>query len=71
MRICPKNCPERSVTCHSTCEKYLKHWEASQKRYEKRVKEQSIDNHTQESIRRKTHMKPVILDYKDRGNKNK
>jgi len=42
---CCLNCPDRTVSCHSTCERYRKEREAWEKRKEeiKRVKEQKND----------------------------
>lgn len=41
---CKKDCPERSATCHATCEKYSEFSEENRKEKEKIKKENYIKN---------------------------
>lgn len=34
---CGKNCPERSITCHGTCERYAEFWAKCEEARKKRA----------------------------------
>ncbi len=41
---CPKDCPDRSVWCHTTCEKYIAFDKANKARLREKSKQCEIDS---------------------------
>ena len=44
MRSCPKDCPERSPTCHSECERHREYREQKKMAAEAKQKDWVVDN---------------------------
>ena len=51
-QICERDCPDRSPSCHGTCEKYLQFHEDRKAQNEAKLKEKTIDRMNTDSIRR-------------------
>lgn len=58
--LCPPDCPDRSATCHSECEKYLKYHGKQRVEYERRAKAQDMGNYLRDSQKRCKRTPPII-----------
>lgn len=47
---CPRDCPERSATCHATCERYLTGWRSRQEANKRKMKNGKVDEYACEMI---------------------
>ena len=54
---CRQNCPDRSPTCHTDCEKYREYWEQNERRRENYYKSIKTEDYTYERCTRIERMK--------------
>ena len=66
--VCEPDCPDRSPICHGVCEKYLAEHAKNIDRRKEKQKKALLDNYTIDTVKKRTRKKPVICNYKDRGN---
>ena len=66
--VCPRNCPERSPTCHGTCRQYLVFHEQRKEVYELRETAARIDGYSVDAMVRCMRNPPIVLKQR---NKNK
>lgn len=55
-----KDCKNREIGCHSTCEKYIKYSKLNAKDYEERRREQDYKSFVYDSIERRRKYKHPI-----------
>ncbi len=49
---CTRDCPERSATCHGSCERYLARWNAQQASYKAADEQRKLDEVVVRGVRR-------------------
>lgn len=47
---CKRDCPKRSITCHSECKEYIEFAEAMEIERNERWKKKQVDNYVIESV---------------------
>lgn len=54
---CKQKCPQRSSTCHGTCEKYKRYTEAKEALYAARQAAREVDSYVSNNVNRSKHNK--------------
>lgn len=67
---CQKDCPDRSATCHASCDKHRLAWEARRELNEKRQKQYEVSAYQIKEVRKSKNCRGaphVINNYRPKG----